>query len=63
MKARGEVDRLVQEVRASFARIPLHSVRPEAAFMDEQRKLVTHAIRCPLKIAASMEVVHDVTER
>jgi transposase-like protein len=44
-KARSEVDRLDQEVRAIATRVPLHSVRPEAALMDEERKLVTHAIR------------------
>ena len=44
-KARSEVDRLEQEVRSIATRVPLHSVRPEAALMDEERKLVTHAIR------------------
>ncbi|KJF16390.1 hypothetical protein AXFE_27700 [Acidithrix ferrooxidans] len=44
-KARSEVDRLGQEVHDIPTRVPLNSIRPEAVLMDEERKLVTHAIR------------------
>ncbi|CAG4929244.1 putative transposase [Acidithrix sp. C25] len=44
-KARSEVDRLGQEVHDIPTRVPLSSIRPEAVLMDEERKLVTHAIR------------------
>lgn len=43
--ARAEVQRLEAEVAAMPTRVPLASVRPEATVLDEERKLVTHAIR------------------
>jgi hypothetical protein len=43
--ARAEVQRLEAEVAATPTRVPLASVRPEATVLDEERKLVTHAIR------------------
>jgi hypothetical protein len=44
-EARTEVTRLEEEVRATPTRLPLKDVRPEATVLDEERKLVTHAIR------------------
>ncbi len=44
-EARNEVSRLEEEVRATPTRLPLQDVRPEATVLDEERKLVTHAIR------------------
>ena len=43
--AQAEVERLAAEVAATPTRVPLASVRPEATVLDEERKLVTHAIR------------------
>jgi hypothetical protein len=43
--ARSEVTRLEDEVRATPTRLALKDVRPEATVLDEERKLVTHAIR------------------
>ena len=43
--ARAEMERLEAEVAATSTRVPLRSVRPEATVLDEERKLVTHAIR------------------
>jgi hypothetical protein len=43
--ARAEVARLEAEVRATPTRLALGDVRPEATVLDEERKLVTHAIR------------------
>lgn len=44
-EARDEVTRLEEEVRATPTRVALGDVRPEASVLDEERKLVTHAIR------------------
>ena len=44
-EARTEVIRLEEEVRATPTRLALADVRPEASVLDEERKLVTHAIR------------------
>ncbi len=52
-KARSEVDRLEQKVRSIATRVPLHSVRQEAALMDEEGKLVIHAIRISTYKASS----------
>ena len=44
-EAHAEVTRLEKELRATPTRLPLRDVRPEATVLDEERKLVTHAIR------------------
>jgi len=44
-EARAEITLLEAEVRATPTRLALGDVRPEATVLDEERKLVTHAIR------------------
>ena len=44
-EAAAEVERLEAAVAAAPTRAPLSSLRPEATVLDEERKLVTHAIR------------------
>jgi len=44
-EARAEVTRLEVELSSSPTRLPLAEVRPEATLLDEERKLLTHAIR------------------
>ena len=44
-EARAEVERLEEELQRTPTRLPLSAVRPEASVLDEERKLVTHAIR------------------
>jgi hypothetical protein len=44
-EAAAEVERLEQAVAATPTRVPLSSLRAEASVLDEERKLVTHAIR------------------
>jgi hypothetical protein len=44
-EARAEVESLEAEVQRAPTRLPLAAVRPEATVLDEERKLVTHAIR------------------
>jgi transposase-like protein len=44
-EARSEVTRLEDEMRATPTRLALKDVRPEATVLDEECKLVTHAIR------------------
>ncbi|MGH9304744.1 MAG: putative transposase, partial [Acidimicrobiales bacterium] len=44
-EATAEVETLKAEVAATPTRMPLSSVRPEASVLDEEAKLVTHAIR------------------
>ena len=44
-EARAVVERLANEVQRTPTRLPLAQVRPEATVLDEERKLVTHAIR------------------
>jgi DNA-binding transcriptional MerR regulator len=44
-QARADVERLEAEVADTPTRMPLQNVRPEATVLDEERKLVTHAIR------------------
>ena len=43
-EARAEVERLEEELQGTPTRLPLSAVRPEASVLDEERKLVTHAI-------------------
>ena len=43
--ARATLDRTLTDRHTTPARLPLHQVRPDARLLDEERKLVTHAIR------------------
>ncbi len=43
--ARAKVESLSAKVAATPGRVPVASIRPEATVLDEERKLVTHAIR------------------
>ena len=43
--ARAEVARLKADVAQTPTRVPLSTIRPQACVLDEERKLVTHAIR------------------
>jgi transposase-like protein len=44
-EARAEVARLQTDVAQTPTRVPLSTIRPQACVLDEERKLVTHAIR------------------
>ncbi len=44
-RRRAEVERLEAEVKATPTRLPLSAVQPQATVLDEERKLVTCAIR------------------
>ena len=39
------MERLEEELQRTPTRLPLSALRPEASVLDEERKLVTHAIR------------------
>jgi transposase len=43
--ARGRLAQAAAESRETASHIPLREIRPEARLLDEQRKLITHAIR------------------
>ena len=43
--ARAEMEQLEADVAATPTRTPLATIRPQATVLDEQRKLLTHAIR------------------
>jgi hypothetical protein len=43
--ARHDLDRATAHRRATASHVPLRDVRPDARLLDEQRKLITHAIR------------------
>jgi transposase len=43
--ARTELQRATADRRATASHVPLRQVRPDARLLDEQRKLLTHAIR------------------
>ncbi|MDT7594935.1 MAG: hypothetical protein QOJ06_481 [Pseudonocardiales bacterium] len=43
--ARDQLDHAAAESRATPSHLPLGQVRPDAALIDEERKLLTHAIR------------------
>jgi transposase-like protein len=44
-EARDQLDQAVAESRTTPSHLPLAQVRPDAALLDEERKLLTHAIR------------------
>ena len=43
--ARDQLDQAAADSRAAPSHVPLRAVRPDARLLDEQRKLITHAIR------------------
>jgi hypothetical protein len=58
-EARDQLDQAVAESRATPSHLPLSQVRPNAALIDEEHKLITHAIRMAAYNAESPRAEHE----